>query len=170
MLSIIDAIKLAIGIGGNQNEEKPSLRSKSAVDFLIEEIRESPYIRDDAKPTIEISVGMTDSKAQLLRPEDLSSEGALIGHKKTQKILRLRAKHRYFRAESISRISDAGYSLFTLSASNDERDCAWCKANDKQTFSIGTDIDKLIKDNCRCEYCRCAVIAKRVNRSKNNRP
>lgn len=83
---------------------------------------------------------------------------------KTKKELsaeQMRIRHRLARDESIERISDAEFPFFALIASNDERDCSWCKASSGKKFPVDTDINKLIEENCTCEYCRCTVAAKR---------
>lgn len=65
------------------------------------------------------------------------------------------------RSNHINNFAEAGFPFFSLMASNDERDCNWCKANDGKKFPIDTDINQLIRDNCTCEYCRCTVRAQR---------
>lgn len=84
-----------------------------------------------------------------------------LGAKKPTTAALMLAKHRLSRLESIERIRDAGYESFSLQDSNDERDCAWCKVNSGKKFPIDTDINKLIRESCACEYCRCWIRAER---------
>ncbi|RIY41942.1 hypothetical protein CJP73_00400 [Neopusillimonas maritima] len=126
-------------------------------EFILDEVRVSMYIRPEAKQAVSIDILDTDPKTYRLANDVLTREGVRLGSKRVLTALRMNASHRLSRIKNISRISDAGFPLFSLMASNDERDCAWCKANNGKKLPIDTDINWLIKENCTCEYCRCTV-------------
>ncbi len=47
----------------------------------------------------------------------------------------------------------------------DERDCAWCKANDGVKFIISEDLNNKINQNCTCEWNR-GIFSPEVNTRK----
>lgn len=126
-------------------------------ELILDEVRVSMYIRPEAKQAVSIDVLDVDIKTYRLTNDVLTREGVSLGSKRVLTALRMNARHRLGRSEHIKQLSDAGFPFFSLMASNDERDCDWCKTNNGKKLPIDTDINWLIKEKCTCEYCRCTV-------------
>lgn len=127
--------------------------------FLAEEIIDSPYIKHNLKSSISKRAQAAGFKKFSLNNNDLTDVGLKIGAKKSLEAIRHRSRHRVQMMRDVRRISDAGFSCFSFVASNDERDCEWCKSTNGEYFPIDADINLLIKKNCTCEYCRCCIKA-----------
>lgn len=121
-------------------------------------LKAGPYLTTEEKRAMGLNARFKISHAQV---SALTYEGLAHGPEKVFTALRMNATHRSGRLDTIRRMSDTGFSFFSLMSPKDERECDWCRANDGKKFPIDTDINQLIRDNCTCEYCRCTVRAQR---------
>lgn len=62
--------------------------------------------------------------------------------------------------DSCKKYIGLGVKKYKILACGDEGDCKWCKSMDGKKLSVSEDLNKLIKDNCKCEsHCRLGTSA-----------
>lgn len=110
------------------------------------------------KHALNINTKLTIYSAQL---GALTQEALLAGPDRVLTAIKLSALHHHARQSSLLKMRDAGFPKFHLMDCKDERDCQWCKKFSGSIMPITTDINKIIRENCTCEYCRCGLRAVR---------
>lgn len=85
----------------------------------------------------------------------LSQKGLQLPNpKEALKQVYYRATFELNRLENFQKMLSAGISKATYHSCNDERDCAWCKANNGVRFSVSEDLNNEINQNCTCDWNR----------------
>lgn len=92
--------------------------------------------------------------------EVLTPAGLEFGPKKVLESLYLKATFDHNRHREIARMKDLGIKQYSPMSCGDNRDCDWCTSMDGKLISVEVDFVQLIKENCTCDYCRCALQAK----------
>jgi len=62
------------------------------------------------------------------------------------------------RNKKLNSLSSVGVKEIMLLGTNDESDCEWCDSMQDQKVPITTDVNELIKINCKCKrWCRLVI-------------
>lgn len=106
-------------------------------------------------------LSITSNLVSVLSPEGLQ----LPNPKDALKQVYYRAKFERIRLEKFLQLLSVGITEATYHSCKDERDCAWCKANDGVKFIISEDLNNKINQNCTCEWNR-GIFSPEVNSRK----
>lgn len=62
--------------------------------------------------------------------------------------------------EQLKQYRESGIKEFKILSANDEQECSWCDSMNNKIYSVNTDINKLISENCTCvSHCRICTKA-----------
>ncbi|WP_159262531.1 hypothetical protein [Proteus mirabilis] len=134
----------------------------SEVEFLIREIKRSPYVNH------KYDNGLI---AHINKEIDIFSQGdylkaftpyALEMHVKPKDILfsiKRNASTKFHFIKQISKFKDIKINKFEYMSAGDERDCDWCIENNKKIFNINDNLILNLENNCKCQYCRSTILA-----------
>lgn len=158
---ILEILKSIFRPGAMRDVTRQAKKEELMRKVLAESATRSPYVRPESRGAVVDDMMRSGQSPYRIDKASLTAEGLRRGAKNSATAVFMHARHRVGRLETIDRLQDAGYKRFSLQSCNNERECAWCKANSGKQFSIDTNIDRLIEESCTYEYCRCHLAAKR---------
>lgn len=134
----------------------------SEVEFLIREIRRSPYVNHKYDDRLishinkEIDIFSQDDYLKAFTPYGLKMH---VIPKDILFSIKRNALTKFRIVKDISRSRELKLEEFKYGCAKDERDCDWCCENGGLIFKCSDDFIKVIEDNCTCKYNRSEIMA-----------
>jgi|AntAceMinimDraft_15_1070371.scaffolds.fasta_scaffold09754_1 hypothetical protein len=167
----------------SKSKISPSLKKKSLNSYFQDELNECEHIKPEAHSIVmkhltqKINLNKTGNKLTAKEKKDLGINARLSVTHELIDVLTNTGQSQpdpkevlssiYYKAtfaqnhdDSLNQYRKLGIKHCKIMGCNDERECDWCKSMDGKKLSIKDDINKLIKENCKCvSHCRLGISA-----------